>query len=89
MAQNIKIASLINNIEEGIVPMVQKVLGVRVVYKSSFTVLTDMLLIIFFVMLLFGMVLERSWWLVVGYRLDSIVIVSVITCYHSSMFTYT
>lgn len=69
--------------------MVQKVLGVRVVYKSSFTVLTDMLLIIFFVMLLFGMVLERSWWLVVGYRLDSIVIVSVITCYHSSMFTYT
>lgn len=69
--------------------MVQKVLGVRVVYKSSFTVLTDMLLIIFFVMLLFGMVLERSWWLVVGYRLDSIVIVSVITCYHSSMYTYT
>ena len=87
MAQNIKIASLINNIEEGIVPMVQKVLGVRVVYKSSFTVLTDMLLIIFFVMLLFGMILGRSWWLVVGYRLDSIV--SVITCYHSSMFTYT
>ena len=69
--------------------MVQKVLGVRVVYKSSFTVLTDMLLIIFFVMLLFGMILGRSWWLVVGYRLDSIVIVSVITCYHSSMFTYT
>ena len=69
--------------------MVQKVLGVRVVYKSSFTVLTDMLLIKFFVMLLFGMVLGRSWWLVVGYRLDSIVIVSVITCYHSSMYTYT
>ena len=66
--------------------MVQKVLGVKVVYKSSFTVLTDMLLIIFFVMLLFGMVLGRSWWLVVGYRLDSIVIVSVITCYHSSMY---
>lgn len=67
--------------------MVQKVLGVRVVYKSPFTVLTDMLLIIFFVMLLFGMVLGHSWWLVVGYRLD--LIVSVITCYHSSMFTYT